>query len=282
MTKFLMMVGLVGSGKSTKAQELSKEYDATIFSSDALREERFGDVNHQADNTKLFNELHRRIKECLKNGKNAIYDATNISYKRRMAFLQDLKHIPCEKVCILMATPYEECLRRNAERERQVPEYVIEKMYRQFDVPWLFEGWDLIEVEYDTYEKSFGLPQDWVESVLEFDQHNTHHSLTLGEHCNQVWKNVTKLAFEDKTVIMQTALRYAALIHDNGKVFCKTFLNTRGEVTEQAHYYSHEHTGSYDSLFFEMPCYQLYVATLIRWHMQPYYWEKDNNDSPRS
>jgi hypothetical protein len=27
-----------------------------------------------------------------------------------------------------------------------------------------------------------------------------------------------------------------------------------------------------------MPCHKLYVATLIRWHMQPYFWEKDNNE----
>ena len=50
MTKFLMMVGLVGSGKSTKAQELSKEYDATIFSSDALREELYGNIDDQEHN----------------------------------------------------------------------------------------------------------------------------------------------------------------------------------------------------------------------------------------
>ena len=41
----LILCGLVASGKSTKAKELAKEYNATIYSSDALREEMFGDVN---------------------------------------------------------------------------------------------------------------------------------------------------------------------------------------------------------------------------------------------
>ena len=70
------------------------------------------------------------------------------------------------------------------------------------------------------------------------------------------------------------------MLHDCGKPFCKTFTNTKGEVTEQAHYYSHEHTSSYDSLFYRTRCYnlRLRVAVLIRWHMQPYYWEKDNNE----
>ena len=129
---FIMLVGLPGSGKSVKAQELSEHYNAAIFSSDSLREELFGDVNHQADNTKLFEELHKRIKNCLREGKSAIYDATNINYKRRMAFLSELVNIPCEKICVLIATPYEECLERNSKRERHVPEHVIERMYRSF------------------------------------------------------------------------------------------------------------------------------------------------------
>ena len=58
-----MMVGLVGAGKSYKAQELSEEYNATIFSSDELRAELFGNVNDQSHNQELFVELHKRIKE---------------------------------------------------------------------------------------------------------------------------------------------------------------------------------------------------------------------------
>ena len=106
MPTFIMMCGLVASGKSTKAQELAREYNATIFSSDTLREEMFNDVNDQGHNQELFTELHRRIKECLCNGKSAIMDATNINYKKRMDFLRQLKNIPCKKICVLMATPY--------------------------------------------------------------------------------------------------------------------------------------------------------------------------------
>ena len=52
--KFIMMCGLVASGKSTRVKELAKEYNATIFSSDALREELFNDVNDQEHNQELF------------------------------------------------------------------------------------------------------------------------------------------------------------------------------------------------------------------------------------
>lgn len=270
---FIMMVGLPGSGKSYKAKELAVEYNANIHSSDSIREELLGDINAQDANNVVFATLHNRIKEDLRNGKSCIYDATNISYKRRMAFIQELKNIPCEKICVVMATPYEQCLNNNKSRERNVPEYVIERMYRQFDAPWYYEGWDSICLEYFSDSRnSFGLAQSWLNDIKDYNQDNSHHALTLGEHCLQAVK------YLDEHIPVSDSVRYATMIHDCGKPFCKTFVNGKGEITEQAHYYSHEHTGSYDSLFYDILCSNLYVAVLIRWHMQPYYWEKDNSE----
>lgn len=273
---FIMMCGLVASGKSCKAKELAKDYDATIFSSDDLREELFGDANNQEHNQEVFVELHRRIKECLRGDKSAIMDSTNISYKHRLAFLQELKNIPCEKICVLMATPYEECLKRNAERERRVPGYAIEKMYRQFDPPYWYEGWTEIQIKFSdgSYRNISAI--DWLNSVNDFDQNNSHHSLTLGEHSEKTLDYIFEIAggIDDHSVM----LRSAALLHDNGKCFTKTFKNSKGEITDQAHYYAHEHVGSYNSLFYRRCCNSLDVAVIIRWHMQPYFWERDNNE----
>lgn len=285
--KFIMMCGLPASGKSTKAKEFAKEYNATIYSSDALREEMFGDVNDQGHNQELFTELHKRIKDCLRDSGNAIMDCTNINYKRRMAFLAELKNIPCEKICVLMATPYEWCLKRNAERERKVPEEVIKKMYRGFDVPWYYEGWDDIEVEYTPgAENLYGWAREWAENAKTYNQDNSHHNLTLGEHCLQAvrYVNMYEHIRADYGIrsACPTELMYAAMLHDEGKQHCKTFKNAKGEITEEAHYYNHERVGSYNSLFYEMACYNLRVAVIIRWHMQPYFWEKDNNEKLHS
>lgn len=263
--KIFVMCGLVGSGKSYKAKELAEQYDAQIFSSDTLREELFGDVNDQSNNTKLFEELHKRIKNCLREGKNTIYDATNINYKRRMSFLSELTNIPCEKICILMATPYEECLKRNAERERKVPEHVIKRMYMNFNCPYNYEGWDEIQIEYsDGAKDSYGDPCDWVESVINYNQHNSHHSLTLGQHCISTFQKVysTPNRFWEITT--------AAFIHDCGKPKTATYINSKGEKTEECHYYQHNFVGAYDSLFFRGVFDHLYVAQLIQWHMHPY------------
>lgn len=274
MPTFIMMCGLVASGKSTKAQELAREYNATVFSSDALREEMFNDVNDQEHNQEMFVELHRRIKECLRNGKSTIMDATNISYKKRMDFLRQLKDIPCEKICVLMATPYEECLKRNSERERKVPEYAIKRMYMNFNIPYWYEGWDDIQVVGP--QCNYYNVEEVVNSLVDYKQGNSHHTLTLGDH---LWKayeyyqmNYVDYPIEDDVNSMAT------ILHDIGKPFCRTEVNARGINDGDSHYYNHHFTSAYDSLFVNCLRNRLDVAIRIMWHMQPYFWEKDNNE----
>lgn len=270
-----MMCGLVGSGKSTLARELAQEINAIIFSSDELREEMFGDVNNQDNNTELFHELHKRIKDCLKSGNNAIYDATNISSKRRRAFLQELNKINCTKKCVIVATPYEQCLENNRNRNRKVPEYVIENMYKHWDTPYWFEGWDYIDVNYwpgYTKKKIY----DWVSKYMDYNQDNPYHTLTLGQHCFNAayyfYKNMTN---------NKLLLSCAAAAHDNGKVFVKKFENAKGEHTNIAHYYNHENVGAYNALFFDYGFNVdiLDISILVNLHMMPYNWESQNNET---
>ena len=266
--KMIMMCGLPGSGKSYKAQQLAVEYNANIHSSDAIRLELLGDINRHDSNGVVFTTLHNRVKEDLRNGKNCIYDACNISYKRRMAFLQELKNIPCEKICVVMATPYEQCLKNDATRDRHVPEYVIEKMYMNFYTPWYIEGWNDIRIEYAPgSENCFGDPIEWVKSVMDFNQDNPHHTLTLGEHCVKTGYYIGNADNAKRTENI-FPIYFAGLLHDEGKIFTKTFVDSKGNPSESAHYYQHHCCSAYDSLFFDYPEDHLYVATLICWHMQ--------------
>ena len=275
MTKFFMCIGLPASGKSEQAKKLVAEYDAKIFSSDSLREEMFGDINHQADNDTLFKELHKRIRECLTSGQSAIYDATNISYKRRMEFLKSLNKIPCEKIAILMATPYVVCLERNAQRERKVPEYVIKRMYMNWNTPYWYEGWDDIQIVYSEGAKwsthlfeSIALGHS--HPVFNYNQNNKHHSLSLGEHLRKAYRFIYK---DIELGCGNTTLEMATALHDMGKPFCATYYNKKGEKSDECHYYDHQNTSAYDCLF-EKPLYNvdiLGVSVLIMWHMRPYF-----------
>ena len=268
-----MMVGLAASGKSTKAKELAEEHDAEIFSSDSLREEMFGNVNDQSHNQELFVELHRRIKNRLRGGKSAIMDATNLNYKRRMAFLAELKNITCTKICVVMATPYVECLRRNAERDRKVPEYTIERMYHNINIPYWYEGWDDIKI--------IGLPcayynvDETVNLLVGYDQGNSHHTFTLGDH---LWEAYDYYCMHYLDEDRDTATSIATVLHDIGKPACRSEINSRGINDGNVHYYNHQYTSAYDSLFVTSTFDRLDVAIRIMWHMQPYFWEKDKNE----
>lgn len=266
---FTMLIGLPGSGKSTYAAEQHKKYGTHVCSSDAIRAE-LGDVNDQGNNEKVFRILHRRIKDYLRNGESVIYDATNIKSKRRRAFLAELRSISCEKHCIIFRTSYEQCLKRNELRERKVPPEVIRKMYMSWDTPYYFEGWDEIFIydnAADFHELCKRRPGDFIKETVMFDQKNPHHSLTLGNHCAQVG-NLLK---DD------TALKYAGMLHDCGKPFCKTYTDSKGNISKVAHYYNHEHVGAYEALFYCLPgvMITLEVSVLVNLHMKPWAWEKD-------
>lgn len=265
--EFIMLVGLPGSGKSTLIKRY-KEYK--VHSSDDIREELTGDVNRQDINNLVFKTLHNRVKEDLLNGENVIYDATNINWKRRKAFLQELNKIPCWKYCLLIATPFEVCLERNNQRDRNVPYNIIERMYKNFDIPWYNEGWDNIWVEY-TDDKHREAYDDWSKFIfdtLDFNQQSKWHTKTLGDHCRLCSEYVTKQVNE-LNGLNERETFLAAALHDCGKPFCKSFKDSKGNPSEFAHYYNHENVGAYNSLFYkkEEDTDNLLVAALIRYHM---------------
>lgn len=271
---FVMLVGLPGSGKSTYTENKLPEF--RVHSSDAIREELLGDVNCQTSNEKVFSTLHKRIKEDLKNGFNVVCDATNISWKRRKAFVQELSNIDCHKECHLIATPYEVCLLYNNLRERNVPEDVIERMYKHFDIPYYNEGWDNIEIVYndERFLNGYCGADQFIYDTLDFAQDNSHHKMSLGHHCITCSQIVMDTINENPTTKMPAEVVMAAMLHDCGKPFVKAFVDAKGNPCEEAHYYNHENVGAYNSLFYDMKVEgldRLYIAMLIRWHMLFYH-----------
>lgn len=117
MNNFYMVVGPSGVGKSTLLQNLKRnEIIDRIVSSDSIREELFGDASYQGDNNKVFNEVHNRIYQTLKNEENVAYDATNLSSRRRKNFLKTLERFNVKKICIVLVAKPELLIKRQIER----------------------------------------------------------------------------------------------------------------------------------------------------------------------
>lgn len=275
MNKLYMMVGLPGSGKSTIAQKLN----CKIFSSDSLRKELWGNEGTQGDNSQLFNELHRRIKEALKQGEDCVYDATNINAKNRISFLKSISRIDCERICIFVATDFNLCLLRNFQRERHVPYEVIKRMYLNFDIPQFREGWDDIQIKI-ARDKDTHYDSSWlIEHLCDIPHDSLYHTLSIGDHIKKVVEKVDEysgtMKIDDKNRYLNLIL--AAMHHDIGKEFCKVPDMFTKEI---AHYYCHENVSAYMFIMYGADmCTDiydiLYVADLIALHMTLFVREDD-------
>lgn len=144
MCKFIMMIGIPGSGKSTFAGKIAESENAVTVSSDKLREELFGTVYEFRKNALLFSEMFGRTCKYLNEGKSVIFDATNIRSSERKRILKRFKAV--FKVCYYIKTPLEKALYQNSTRDRNVPEEVIVKMYDKIQEPQPIEGWDEIYI----------------------------------------------------------------------------------------------------------------------------------------
>ena len=237
-----LMVGIPGSGKSYEAQRLVQEgFADVIISSDGLRRELLNDETRQDQNEAVFKEFYKRMTDYLKAGKSVVLDATNINIKtRKLAFhhIEACKIKDLKVYAYVVNTPLNVILEQNEERDRIVPVEVIDKYLSMYQHPQKYEGFDAIML------KNYTNRADWDEITRlrdmmdTFNQQNSHHIYTLGEHCEKVAEHY----FHDGDTPSGdlVGVYNGAWWHDVGKLFTKTY----GEDGE-AHYYSHGQVGAY-------------------------------------
>lgn len=285
-----MLAGIPGSGKSTWAKdyiEWNKSKQVILLSSDALREELLGDENNQEKNTDIFAELYRRAKVALEEGKNVILDATNISQKRRMHVVREFKKYEKEVVCFIV--PFETAVERDKNRKRTVGEDVIKRMFSQFQMPVVEEGWDRVEYfnmkedenkaystegiyqnfkddrhDHDSFFQSVAwMHLDFLPLIFDMPQDSKWHNFSTSRHTWHVMEGVKDQSKE---------LFLAAVYHDVGKYYTKSFYNYKGELKRHASFIGHENS-SWQLAYMELseigfPKAQiLYVCKLIQNHM---------------
>lgn len=272
--RFIMMVGIPASGKSTKARDLARKTGALIISSDDLRHELFEDMNCQDRNTELFQEMNMRTIKFLKMGESVIYDATNLSSKRRKALLTQIPK-GVFKCCIYMgATPYES-LDRDANRDRTVGFDVIDKMYKRTQVPMYKENWDSIILyplhhRFDN-KKEFIMPEIYEDykvfliengckECIDLAQDTPYHTLSVSRHMYYAYEKAKEIDASNEDVMI------ALLLHDIGKPYCKEFNG------KYAHFRGHDCVSAQMAIDI-LKNYNLHekriirIATLVQLHM---------------
>ena len=262
----IVTVGLPSSGKTSWVDDFIAENQGQaidVISSDKIREEIFNDIEDQNHNSEVFDLMKRRTKESLSQGHIAIYEATNISSKRRRALLNELKKYYDKAICLFKYKRLIACQIDNEKRDREVPSDAIDRMYRNFEIPHKNEGFDEIIVDFDEKTNLYlgnkskggiGILKDELLAIETYDdyksllcqlglnqcidmpQDSKWHTLSLSKHMYFCFRAVREYHWHDINLVI------ASMLHDISKP------NVRTEDKDQkyAHYYGHENASAYD------------------------------------
>lgn len=247
MNELYVLIGVAGVGKSTWTKKQNVD---VIFSSDEYREKIFKTLEKQdeKDHKLIFETMHNDLFEYLKNNTNkkVIYDATNLSAKRRKILKDQVLKFNTKVIAVIFFETYEKIKERNEQREKykQVPEHVTREMYKSICVPRKgYDCDDILTVGTKFFKKmNFENVNDLNDILMHIIDENarkeiasnftphesSYHKESVDEHIRMVME-----LSEGKNHIIAT-------FHDLGKGFCKEKTNAGF-----ASYKQHENVSAY-------------------------------------
>ena len=265
----ILLIGPPGAGKTTYAEKyISKHNNTVLLSSDKIRKELWGDEATQGDNNEVFYKMQTRAVDGLNFGYDVIYDATNMTRKDRAGIISACPKFARIEAHIIWA-PIETCIERDATRERTVGKEVIDRMLKRFQISYYDEGIDEINIirpenfDWDSY-------YDCIIDAMKIPHDNPHHQLDIYNHCREAFNYAVEKNFDWE-------IREAAYCHDCGKPYVKSFVNTKGELSDTAHYYQHQCVGAWIACGLT---FNIHTIWLISTHMAPFLNEKYYKNLP--
>lgn len=141
MGSLIMLVGLPGSGKSTCAEEMRKR-NCIVISTDIIHG-LFYSAGVRKSKRKISNFICNTINQSLLRGQDVVFDATNLTVKSRKKILKNINNAE-SIIAVFKNTSIEICKERNSQRNKIIPEKVIDKMAKKLTPPTLKEGFNYI------------------------------------------------------------------------------------------------------------------------------------------
>ena len=241
MAALNIMIGFPGSGKSSYAKKYLLTNNSVYLSSDDIRIELYG-FEDQTHNTEVFERMKRETLIALQNDFDVVYDATNLSKKRRSDIIKSAKMCDAEVNAYLCCTPINIILERNITRqERQLPWDKLVQMIQSIEPPMYYEGFDNIYlIDGGMYNDIYDY-NALLKKYKDYRQFNPYHNETLSEHMIAVAKKAKELGANLKNDVDRNILWQAARYHDISKPYTKLFNCKKGYNT----YYGHEKVSAY-------------------------------------
>ncbi|KAF3887648.1 MULTISPECIES: WYL domain-containing protein [Nostocales] len=198
------LIGVPGSGKSTLAVELANNDGYIIVSTDGIRSQLYGDPVTQGVWSEVETEAIAQISAALQSQKGVIYDATNCKRSFRMDFLQKVSMIePLQNptwVAWYLDTPLNICIDRNQQRDRVVPQEIIESMFKSLHnfPPLAAEGFAVVEkIDTTKFPPNTRTFQKYLQQRLQL-QRRIINQKNRTQHANIVFHRYSKLLDFDR------------------------------------------------------------------------------------
>ena len=86
----ILPIGTSGSGKSTFIKSLPQE-NLVVIEPDAMRVEFTGDMNNKSKDKEIYEEAANRAIQAIKQGKQVVFDTTNLTKEKRLPFIEAIK-----------------------------------------------------------------------------------------------------------------------------------------------------------------------------------------------
>lgn len=87
----ILPIGTSGSGKSTWIKSVNTNNQFVIIEPDAMRVEFTGNINDKSKDSEIYVEAANRAIQAIKNGKQVIFDTTNLTKEKRRPFINAIK-----------------------------------------------------------------------------------------------------------------------------------------------------------------------------------------------
>lgn len=132
--RVVLTVGVSGSGKTHALAVLPSDYQR--ISPDAQRLLEYGDEAHQGEHGPIYQACAEQLKDVLRRGGRACYDATNLVLDLRAKIVSLCHSYGAHVSFWVFDTSIETIKKRNRERDRKVPEHVIDRQISKFEWPF--------------------------------------------------------------------------------------------------------------------------------------------------
>jgi predicted kinase len=141
--RLIVLTGLPAAGKSSWAARCG----AGVLSSDGIRELLTDHASTQSANPLVFATLRYLVAMRVKAGAAVtVIDTTALTLRERRQWVRLADWLGCDAEAVFFDTPLEECLRRNATRQRVVPEEVMRRFAARLTRPTLAEGFTSVKI----------------------------------------------------------------------------------------------------------------------------------------